>query len=49
MTTVFADTLYFLALLDSREDRHLQAVEISRDSRRHILTTEWVPAKFGDA
>jgi hypothetical protein len=31
MTTVFADTFYFLALLDSREERHLPAVEVSRD------------------
>ena len=49
MTTVFADTFYFLALLDSREDRHEQTVEVSRDSQLHILTTEWVLAEFGDA
>jgi predicted nucleic acid-binding protein len=29
MTTVFADTFYFLALLDSREDRHRTAVAAS--------------------
>ena len=49
MTPVFADTFYFLALLDSREDRHLQATEFSRASQLHILTTEWVLAEFGDA
>jgi predicted nucleic acid-binding protein len=49
MTTVFADTFYFLALLDSREDRHTQALAISRDPQFRILTTEWVLAEFGDA
>ena len=49
MTTVFADTFYFLALLDSREARHQQAAEVSRDPQLHILTTEWVLAEFGDA
>jgi hypothetical protein len=49
MTSVLADTFYFLALLDSREDRHLQAVEASRDSQLNIVTTEWVLAEFGDA
>ena len=49
MTTVFADTFYFLALLDSREERHLQAAEVSRDLQLHIVTTEWVLAEFGDA
>ncbi len=47
--TVFGDTFYFLALLDSREDRHQQAIEASRDPQRRILTTEWVLAEFGDA
>lgn len=49
MTTVFADTFYFLALLDSREERHSQAVEVSRDSECRIVTTEWILAEFGDA
>ena len=47
MTTVFADTFYFLALLDSREDRHQRAAEFSRDPQLIILTTEWVLAEFG--
>jgi len=49
MKTVFADTFYFLALLDSREQRHLQALEASRDSELLLVTTEWVLAEFGDA
>lgn len=49
MTTVFADTFYFLALLDSRERSHVQALEFSRDPQFRIVTTEWVLAEFGDA
>jgi predicted nucleic acid-binding protein len=46
---VFADTFYFLALLDSREPTHVKAAEISRTPRLRFLTTEWVLAEFGDA
>jgi len=49
MTTVFADTFYFLALLDSREDRHAQAAAASRDPQLRLVTTEWGLAEFGDA
>jgi uncharacterized protein len=49
MTSAFADTFYFLALLDSREERHPQAVEASRDAELRLVTTEWVLAEFGDA
>lgn len=49
MKTVFADTFYFLALLDSREQRHRAAVEAAQDSTLRLVTTEWVLAEFGDA
>ena len=49
MRTVFADTFYFLALLDSREERHPEAAQASRDSQLCLVTTEWVLAEFGDA
>ena len=49
MTTAFADTFYFLALLDSREERHPQAAAASRDPQLRLVTTEWVLAEFGDA
>ena len=49
MRTVFADTFYFLALLDSSEQFHLPAVEFSRDPQFRLVTTEWVLAEFGDA
>ena len=49
MTTVFADTFYFLAQLVSREERHPQAAEVSRNLQFQLVTTEWVLAEFGDA
>lgn len=49
MKRVFADTFYFLALLDSKEKQHLQAVAFSRDPKLYIVTTEWVLIEFGDA
>jgi uncharacterized protein len=49
MTSAFADTYYFLALLDSREERHGEAAEASRNPELRLVTTEWVLAEFGDA
>ncbi|MBI3880804.1 MAG: type II toxin-antitoxin system VapC family toxin [Verrucomicrobia bacterium] len=49
MTAAFADTFYFLALLDSGEARHPLATELSRDPQLALVTTEWVLAEFGDA
>lgn len=49
MKTAFADTFYFLALLDTREARHQHALEFSREPQLHLVTTEWVLAEFGDA
>lgn len=49
MTRVFADTFFFLALLDSREARHAGATAASREPQLQLVTTEWVLAEFGDA
>lgn len=49
MRTVFADTFYFLALLDSRERFHQSAADASRDPQLRLVTTEWVLAEFGNA
>src|SRR5580693_267713 len=49
MRAVFADTYYFLALLDSAEKHHAKAAEAARDSEIRIVTTEWVLTEFGDA
>jgi predicted nucleic acid-binding protein len=49
MRTVFADTFYLLALLDSREKFHRQASQFARDPQVKLVTTEWVLAEFGNA
>jgi len=49
MRSAFADTFYFLALLDTREERHLETAAASRDPDLRLVTTEWVLAEFGDA
>jgi uncharacterized protein len=49
MKTVFADTFYFLALLDSTEAQYAGAVSVSRDHGVQIVTTEWILTEFADA
>lgn len=49
MRSVFADTFYFLALLDSREKFHLEASMAFRDPSFRFVLTEWVLTEFGDA
>jgi hypothetical protein len=40
MKAVFADTYFFLALLDSAERRHAEAVKAVRDEGLRLGTTE---------
>ncbi len=49
MKTVFADTFYFLALLDAREKQHAKAVAAATDINLRFVTTEWILVEFGDA
>ncbi len=48
MNTVFADTFFFLALLDQRDPAHERAVTLSK-AKRAILTTEFVLLELGNA
>jgi predicted nucleic acid-binding protein len=48
MKSAFADTFYFLSLLDSRERHHVQSTEAYRDPELRLVITEWVLAEFGD-
>src|SRR3954469_24905727 len=48
MDAVFADTFYFLALMNERDDAHDKAVQWSTNSSP-ILTTAWVLTEVGDA
>jgi uncharacterized protein len=49
MRRAFADTYYFLALLDSTEERHGDALAAAADGELAIVTTKWVLSEFGDA
>jgi uncharacterized protein len=49
MTPVFADTFYFLALLNVADEAHKWAVDWTATTRRPMLTTRWVLAEVGDA
>jgi len=49
MTTVFADTYYYLALIGKADQGHLQAVEFATSFRGRTITTEWILTEVGDA
>jgi len=46
---VFADAVYFIAVLNPRDANHERAVEWNRTSRSSIITTSWVLVEVGDA
>jgi len=49
MTTVFADTVYFLALLNPGDQLHPQALALSLSPLGPLMTTEFVLTEVGDA
>ncbi|MDZ4859551.1 MAG: hypothetical protein SGI88_11270 [Candidatus Hydrogenedentes bacterium] len=49
MTAVFADTFYFLALLNKKDTAHLAAAEYSRAATKPLLTTTFVLTELADA
>ena len=49
MSAVFADTWFFLALLNRADPGHARATRLSRDDHRHRVTTDWVLVEVGDA
>jgi predicted nucleic acid-binding protein len=48
MSTVLADTSFFVAYLNPREDCHALAVEWMTASEERIVTSEWVLAELGN-
>jgi len=48
MTPVFADTFYFFALLNDKDEAHVRAVEWSKAYRGRLVTTEWVLIELAD-
>lgn len=49
MAALFADTFYFIALLDSSDASHPQAVAWARQKGVSFVTTEYVLLELGDA
>ena len=49
MRTVFADTFYFLALLNERDPAHAPTADTSRGFKGIIVTTAWVLTVVADA
>lgn len=49
MRPVFADTFYFLALLNERDEQHGDAVAWRSGSRAPVITTTWVLVEVLDA
>jgi predicted nucleic acid-binding protein len=47
MSKVFADTFYFLALLNKNDEAHAKAVEYA-GLIDHVVTTEWVLTELAD-
>jgi predicted nucleic acid-binding protein len=49
MSALFADSFYFLALANPRDNAHSKCLEFSQKSDRPIITTSWVLMEVGDA
>jgi len=48
MKTVFADTFYFLALLNPSDQAHARAVEFTSRNAVRMMTTDWVLTELAD-
>ncbi len=49
MKEVFADTVYYLALLNVRDELHGRSVALTPDFNDQLLTTTWVLTEVADA
>jgi uncharacterized protein len=49
MKMIFADTYYYLAILNPRDQGNASASEASERHGRHFVTTHWILAEVGDA
>jgi predicted nucleic acid-binding protein len=48
VTACFADTFYYLALLNPTDAAHKEAADLTAVLRRRIVTTTWVLTELGD-
>jgi hypothetical protein len=49
MMPVFADTFYYLALVNPKDAGHAKAVAFAQTSTRPMVTTDWVITEVADA
>jgi len=49
MKAVFADTYFYLALLNRRDAAHARVVRVMRELAAPVVTTAWVMAEVADA
>ena len=49
MIPLFADTAYFIALLNPEDSFHAIALSLAKNAARPIATSYWVLAEVGDA
>lgn len=49
MTTLFADTYYYIAMLSPKDGTHAQAVALTAHLQPRIITTAWVLAELAAA
>jgi len=49
MIAIFADTYYWLALINPRDEAHQEAITLSQTLSEPLLTTTWVLTEVGDA
>lgn len=48
MPPAFADTFFFLALLNAKDAAHPKAIAFARDASRELVTTAWVLTEVAD-
>ncbi|MBX9789987.1 MAG: hypothetical protein K2Y37_13800 [Pirellulales bacterium] len=48
MKYIFADSFYFFALLNPRDQAHARAIELSSELSRPLVTTAWVLTEVAD-
>lgn len=49
MNMTFADTFYYLALLNPEDEAHEAALAATADRKGKLVTTQWVLTEVGDA
>ncbi|MBE0540855.1 MAG: type II toxin-antitoxin system VapC family toxin [Verrucomicrobia bacterium] len=49
MSAVFADTFFFLGLLNRADAAHTRCLQFSQTHRAELLSTEWVLVELADA